>query len=180
MVSVGTSNGRFTVRSAYYLEKERLAQSNGESMQALAHQCFWRKIWRLAVLEAIKLFLWRICNNLLPTRETLFNWRIVPTPLCSICELEVETVSHILWRCRSTKDVWTCSRIQKFSCEDDDFIYLLEGFMSKVNGEELDLVATVVRQIWLRRNKHVFGGDFIHPAQLVRILKKSLEEYLKT
>lgn len=52
--------------------------------------------------------------------------------------------------------------------------------MSKVNEEDLELVATVLRRICLRRNKFVFGGGFVHPARLVRSAKELVEEYHKS
>ena len=43
--------------------------------------------------------------------------------------------------------------------------------------EELELFAITARQIWLRRNKVIHGGIFMHPNQVASHARKSLEEY---
>jgi hypothetical protein len=51
----------------------------------------------------------------LPTKEKLFQRKIVMEHFCLQCGVEVGTVGHFLWRCASLTVVWAeCSRrIQK-------------------------------------------------------------------
>lgn len=44
LVWIGTSNGEFSVRSAYHLE-ERNSKGNGECSQAFVHGNLWKRIW---------------------------------------------------------------------------------------------------------------------------------------
>jgi hypothetical protein len=44
------------------------------------------------------MFLWRVCNNLLPTKMNLMRRGVVKDARCPICEREAETMTHILWR----------------------------------------------------------------------------------
>jgi len=53
------------------------------------------------------MFLWKICNNLLPTKKNLFHRRVVDYQLCPICTVKAESVGHILWECPSAMDVWS-------------------------------------------------------------------------
>lgn len=39
-------------------------------------------------------------------------------------------------------------------------------------------MVNVARQIWLRRNSVVFGGEFLHPKQLVHIARNQVEAFM--
>lgn len=97
-------------------------------------------------------------------------------PLCGLC---AETIGHITWSCPLYTDVWTkCnSKIQKISNNENDLLCLFEKLMERVDEEELELVATLTRMICFRRNFVIFGGDLIHPSQLVKIAKNLLKEF---
>ena len=128
---VSTSTGVFSVRSAYHMEKERLRQCIGESTTTYLHCEIWREIWRLRIPGTHRMFIWRACNNLLPTKENLFSRHLILNPLYPICEREVETVTHILWNCPFSKDCWMeCSRrLQTLICAAEDFLVLIEGLI---------------------------------------------------
>jgi hypothetical protein len=80
----------------------------------------WKNIWSLQVPGVLKLFIWKVCNNALPTKENMFSRKIVQDPLCPICEGQVETVWHALWDCPTSIRVWQeCSQqIQKLSLKE--------------------------------------------------------------
>jgi hypothetical protein len=67
----GTSTGIFTVRSAYHLEMEIKARKKGEGSSQNGNQLIWKTIWELGVPNAAKVFLWRACTDILPTRVNL-------------------------------------------------------------------------------------------------------------
>jgi hypothetical protein len=101
------------------------------------------------------LFLWQACNNILPTKDNLFKRKITDDPLCSMCQLEVETMGHALWSCPAARDVWLegNARIQKSCSEENTFSNILLRLFDKLSLEDFELVASVARQIWLRQNK---------------------------
>jgi hypothetical protein len=66
-----TSQGIFTVRNAY-----------GE--QEISG--VWTTLWSLKVSGALKLILWKVCNNALPTKENLYRRKITKDPMCPIYE----------------------------------------------------------------------------------------------
>jgi hypothetical protein len=85
-----TSNGLFTVQSAYYLELDRKACLNSSSSISPHQSPVWKKIWKLNVPRVVLLFLWRACNDILPTKEKLMR-KIVTDPSCPLCGRVVET-----------------------------------------------------------------------------------------
>ena len=97
-----TNNGQFTIRSASHTAKEK-------------------------VQSVVKVLLWKVCNNILPTKENLFKKIIVSDPTYAICDLGTKTIGHILWSCPSARDAWIgCNkRIHKISTHDYFFkIYI--------------------------------------------------------
>lgn len=69
------------------------------------------------------------------------------------------------------------SKIQKCSSKEDYCLCILEKLMVRIDEKDLELMATIARRIWLRRNIVVCGGDFIYISQLVRSTKESMEEF---
>jgi len=59
------------------------------------------------------------------------------------------------------------------------FLCILEGLMERLYEEDFEMMATITRRIWMRRNTSVFGGVLSHPSLLVRSAKESMEEFTK-
>ena len=68
----------FLVKFAY---KELL--SNPPSQ--VATEVNWLKLWKMRGLERIKMFLWRVAVNALPTRENLMSHMDISEPWCVLC-----------------------------------------------------------------------------------------------
>lgn len=58
-------------------------------------------------IGAAKIFLWKACDNALPTKVRLFQKKIAEDSVCPICKQEADNTTHILWSCEpAAKDVW--------------------------------------------------------------------------
>ena len=78
----------------------------GESSEQMAGGQVWRKLWKLHVSNKIKVFGWRACQDILPTRENLVKRRVIEDGNCSICQQVPELVVHGLWECGAAQDIW--------------------------------------------------------------------------
>jgi hypothetical protein len=138
-----TKIGKYTVRSGYHLAKEKFGVDFGSCSSSDSSRALWKSIWDIDVPRAAKTFLWKVCSDILPTKEKLFQKHITTDPLCPICNLKVETMVHALWGCSSSKDVWTdCSiRLQKCLFVVDDFMSLMEQLLKRCTAEEAQLGA---------------------------------------
>lgn len=81
----GTSHGQFSVRSAYFLELNRQRQSMGESFGAREEEDFWQELWKVEAPAVVKKILWKVGNDILPTKLNLFKKKVLPEPGCPIC-----------------------------------------------------------------------------------------------
>jgi hypothetical protein len=79
--------------------------------------------------------------------------------------MEEETLGKIIWSYPSAKDVWAnCSRkLQRTICEEEEFFLIFERIMKELTKGKAQFFAIVAWQIWLQKNKLVFGGDLTHP-----------------
>ncbi|XP_050240907.1 uncharacterized protein LOC126689771 [Quercus robur] len=66
----------------------------------------WAKVWKMKVSNKIRVFAWRACQNILPTRENLFRRKVAPDAYCERCNQVPESVLHVLWECGAAQDVW--------------------------------------------------------------------------
>lgn len=99
-------------------------------------------MWNLKIPNVEKNFLWRACNEILPTRNNLFKRKIVEDPRCPICGHELETALRILWMCNSAMDAWCVSsrRLQKKGAMAfENFSQLVEDIFAHCDQEEIKL-----------------------------------------
>ncbi|KAK9109804.1 hypothetical protein Sjap_017864 [Stephania japonica] len=59
------------------------------------------KMWALDVSPKVKIFLWHVYRNILPSNFNLGRRKIKQSNLCEICGSEVELAMHARFRCRS-------------------------------------------------------------------------------
>jgi hypothetical protein len=176
----GTKNGSFSVRSAYYIQREIERSGIAESSSTGKRPKVWKKIWNLKIPNAEKNFLWRACHESLPTRQNL-KWRnIIDDASCPFCNMEDETAIHILWQCPSAKDVWCVGpkMLQKSTEEGKNFRGVVEAVLEKCSPEDMAFFAGVARRIWWRRNEVVHGGVFVHPISLVQQVQQAMEDFV--
>ncbi|KAL0314573.1 UNVERIFIED_CONTAM: putative mitochondrial protein [Sesamum angustifolium] len=92
-----THNGLFSVRSAYHVALS-LAHQPLPSSSNLASPV-WKTIWKANVPSKIRVFIWKVAHNALPTgRNLLQKLRFEPLA-CPLCCSEDEDVEHVFLRC---------------------------------------------------------------------------------
>jgi hypothetical protein len=104
----GTKARVFTVKSVYHLATKMETRDTPESTKRVEDSDFWRSLWNLKVPNTgkkIKIFLWRVCNNLLSNMDNLLRHKVTKDLWCPICGHEEGTI-HILWECPSAMDIW--------------------------------------------------------------------------
>jgi hypothetical protein len=80
------------------------------------------------VPNQVKIFSWRACYDILPTKSNLLKLRVIEEDICPCSNLENETLFHVLWLCPAAQDVWGDSKsyFQKCSLLCNSFKSLFE------------------------------------------------------
>ncbi|KAK7837690.1 hypothetical protein CFP56_020890 [Quercus suber] len=158
-----SSHGVYTTRSAYKLlalaerNKVPTCSTNRGSSN------IWREIWSLQVPYKVRHLIWRAANEALPTLCNLQRRRVVQSACCQNCRAACEDTVHALWGCHRLVVVWEkdaelmkCTR-HKFSV----FADLLELVFSLRDRTDVNLLCTIMWQIWNRRNSARVGDSIV-------------------
>ncbi|XVF66356.1 hypothetical protein PTKIN_Ptkin10aG0029100 [Pterospermum kingtungense] len=97
-----TQKGNYTVSIAYRL----ITQNNNVHDIGNWRKETWRTLWSLKIPTKIIIFLWKICNDCLPTKAKLHSLIDTFTPICPMCEQENETTEHLFLLCPFARAVW--------------------------------------------------------------------------
>ncbi|KAG7567399.1 Ribonuclease H domain [Arabidopsis thaliana x Arabidopsis arenosa] len=101
-----TSDGRYTVKSGNWVlnrECTAIEVSSGHSQELNKLK---EKIWDIPTAPKIKLFLWRVLSGALAVAECLRHHGLQISPICQLCKVAEETVSHVLFGCSLAAQVW--------------------------------------------------------------------------
>lgn len=89
---------------------------NGDFFVALARAYIDEKLlpvsslptrWIRIIPTKINVFAWSFALDMLPTTFILDNWDVdVPSLLCPLCDLEIESVSHLFFGCSLTSSIF--------------------------------------------------------------------------
>ena len=170
--------GIFTIKSTYKVARAVLSEGRvAESSQGCVGKEVWPAIWKLRIPNKIKVFGWRACNEILPTRLNLSKRKIIVDVMCLICLRFSELVVHALWDCGAARDVWAGSLkiLQKGGSGLVDILQLMEYLMERVESHDMEVVLVQAWLIWNQRNRVVHGGKF----QCLGWLNNRAAEFLK-
>lgn len=72
-------------------------------------QVDWEFIWKIRVPHKIRLFLWEMQLNILPTKTFLAKRNTIYSEelCCPWCKVDSESLLHLLIRCKFAHAVWT-------------------------------------------------------------------------
>jgi hypothetical protein len=103
-----TKSGTYSVKSAYNLARSKLfwiSRSNigkGASSNQVTMEKAWKKLWAIKCPDKMKVVLWRMAHNCLPT-GTQLQVRSIPTRYDNYLSNRVEDVEHRFLQCQYVK-----------------------------------------------------------------------------
>ncbi|KAA3455898.1 reverse transcriptase [Gossypium australe] len=144
----GEASGEFSVRSAY-----KLLQCTEDNPRAYALQTSYRKVYKklrlLNLPTKIKLTIWKITWNFLPTRANLQRRRLLADPSCPKCGERAETVDHLFRECPATVEVWSELQFREEIISDNrDFEQWLIWVFEQVNLHQCRIFCCALWAIW--------------------------------
>ena len=91
--------GTFTVKSVHRVAFTQA--SDGRPVNSL-----WKDLWKARLPERLKMFLWRIGANVIPTKVNLQRKMQHIDPVCTFCNNEDESSTHVFLDCQFARALW--------------------------------------------------------------------------
>lgn len=70
-----------------------------------------RRRGKMENLLGLKMFLWKLCHNGIPTKQCLRSRGINTDPICFMCMEKEETTTHLFLDCKWVRRVWFLSQL---------------------------------------------------------------------
>ncbi|KAL2892194.1 LINE-1 reverse transcriptase-like protein [Bienertia sinuspersici] len=152
-----TKDGRFSVRSAYFVELNKGDTHNASSRTMNKEE--WSKVWLAAVPPKVQHFGWRVLHNSIPVRVNLTKRGVQIEDRCPQCGEAEETILHMLFECQEVRQIWRLSPL-RLEYVEEGHPSLNEWFVSltKRYTEKLwwSIFWSLSWGIWLKRNAWCF------------------------
>ncbi|XP_038716137.1 uncharacterized protein LOC120009566 [Tripterygium wilfordii] len=181
----GTSNGSYTVRSGYYRAIEIRERPSASCSKPIDDPCtpVWTHIWSLSILPSTRVFLWSVVHEILPTNSSLHHRHILDNPVCPLCKQTNEinnTPCTLGMPCRKRCILCQSPKIAKLNSYFNGFFgQFWNDIRCVLSTQEVSTLVITMRMIWLRRNKFVREGNFMHPTQVALSGIHTVDDFIK-
>lgn len=171
-------SGEYTVKSGYNFITFYKGAMEGECGPSEGSK-LWKKVWGLIVPPKVRVFVWRLCSNALPTAKGLHRRIENISPLCHRCEREDESSLHAIWGCKYIGGVWESEELDcmwdcpQLGCIKD----WVAWWICSTKGVEASRVATVTWMCWNERNNVLHGKQPRTPGEIVAAALSMLDAY---
>jgi hypothetical protein len=164
--------GIFTVRSAYRMLVSMREQTNqyedgiaGRSDTNKVEK-EWTTLWGLLLPSKLKIFLWRLARQSLPTGDVLHHRNMALQALCALCG-DHDSWKHSLLECNMAKCVWALEKedITEHICQIQETKaknWLLD-IIESLPHEGVIRVVVSLWAIWYARRKAIYENIFQSP-----------------
>jgi len=155
-----TTDGEFSVRSAYHVARARLhdqrATSSTPSTTAL-----WKTIWRMDAPPRIKLFGWKVGSQILATKVNLATRLQLIDMRCEICGAMEESDVHALFLCPFAVEIWGGSGFEEELWREGgpSALAVLEKATTTLSADRLTEFVAIMWECWNARNRFIFGDE---------------------
>ena len=168
-------NGKLLVKSAYKVLLDHSKPNEFDQVKS--------KIWKSKIQDRLKMVLWRVASDILPTKEKLTRFFPAMDPKCPRCDASLESSLHLFVYCHSTRFLWAgnewgCrANAMQFDCLGQFINFLLSpqvSFHGSSDREGFLLFGTLVlEQLWFARNQAIHKEIKFSPnKELQSSLKK--------
>jgi hypothetical protein len=161
LVWPGNRMGEFTVSSAYGMLAKN--QMDGNTTR-------WRRIWKLGVIERIRVFVWQISHDRLLTKQKLARWQL-GNAYCDNCHFD-ETIIHALRDCPIAVHVWNHLISNKHrgnfyltNLQEWIDLNLQQQIGNYSERDWSETWATTCYLLWTWRNKRQHDENFVSPSK---------------
>jgi len=178
-----TNSRTFSAKSAYWLCRAASPPSNIDAISG--------QIWKTKLHDCLKMLLWRIVANVLPSKEVISKFNGNIDRCCPLCSSTNESSLHLFTVCTIAKAIWFQSqwglRMEAIVFEStSDFIYFLISppFVDNLNPslrEDFLLFGVILCDvIWKLRNRPLFENAVLNFDGVASRIYSLLVEHKKS
>ena len=178
-----TTNGKFSVKSAYRVAQKWLKSQNhkadrGSTSDNTRMRALWRLVWSLNCPNKLKQFMWHSCRNILPTKHRLKSRGVDIEVGCDYCG-QCESVEHVLWGCKFAADVWGESRLKLplLPYSTEEFLEVVWEIRNRKPEIDWELFVAMAWGLWNQRNTVRFGGQRKTAHRLCQVVEEYVKEF---
>ncbi|KAK9992542.1 hypothetical protein SO802_027527 [Lithocarpus litseifolius] len=99
LIWIPDAKGVFSVKSVY-------RANHNFNITTPLNEAQWKGLWKIKTTKRIRIFLWRMATNSLPTKDILNQRFETFNPSCVLCGNELESICHLFFTCPIAKAVW--------------------------------------------------------------------------
>ncbi|KAL0389916.1 UNVERIFIED_CONTAM: putative mitochondrial protein [Sesamum calycinum] len=126
-------------------------------------------IWKANVPSKIRVFIWKVAHNAIPTGRNLLQKLRFESPVCPLCCSEDEDVDHVFLRCPFARQVWALSHlpwalISGFFADSCSWV---EHLAKSLPTEDFDRFLTICWMIWWNRNRALMERKYFQADELL-------------
>ncbi|XP_060972605.1 uncharacterized protein LOC133038460 [Cannabis sativa] len=146
-------NGIFTVKSVYCAD---------QSFRFSPRSKIWTSIWKSDVHPWMAMFMWRVLNKVLPTRDKL---HFSLDKECLLCGEGLKSCLYIFRECSAVKILWIMRDIPIFctNIPGNNMKEYVENLLSIFPGSDrsslINYMGCLFQNIWNARNDKLFKGS---------------------
>ncbi|KAK9041573.1 hypothetical protein V6N11_016668 [Hibiscus sabdariffa] len=172
-------SGLYNVKSGYkLLQEERQSDSGMYAAAPLSISRFFSSMWGVSLPAKVKINMWRVMNNFLPTYANLPARRLNVNNCCPLCGSEVENIQHIMWECVFVKELLGAQGIQVANQHPDvPWMEWMALVFERLNSVQRHALMVTCWVVWHARNKVVHDGVQPSVTNSLSFILASLKEY---
>lgn len=172
-------SGKFTVRSCYHnLLEGKIGATEEVMVSREVDGMHWNWLWKLRIPPKVRVFLWRACHDIIPTRCALVRRHVGSEPFCEFCKREVETESHLFFKCLFFASLWL---EPPFNLGQEvaapKFATGLGRLKELLSGDDFLLACVVLCNVWNFRNGTIHDSVYGERVALVDRSRDCLSSY---
>jgi len=177
--------GEFTVRSAYRMltatkqRREAWLEGSAGPSSTMQESKDWKALWKVQVPAKIRMFLWRLSKQSLPTEDVRSHRNMSPSSCCGLCGAE-DSWRHSLLLCPMARCIWAMAEpeIAEFLVDANDTRekYWLFHVMETLTHEAFIKIAVTLWAIWSARRKAIHEGIFQSPSSTHCFIQRFLSD----
>jgi ribonuclease HI len=177
--------GVLSVRSVYRMlvQTKKRREDWLESRPAVSNSAkegkLWQQLWKIQVPSKLRIFLWRLAHQSLPTGDVRHHRHMADTNACSICG-EADSWRHSLLSCTLARCVWALmdESVTEHMCRSEEpsakqWIFLMMESLSK---EDFARISVTLWAIWHARRKVIFDDEFQSPLSTFAFVESYLRD----